>query len=380
MKFKTLDDINVKGKTVLLRIDINTEISKGKARDSPRFKAHAETVKELKKKGAKIVVLAHQSRPGKSDFISLKQHSIILSKYVKIKFVEDVIGEKAFTEIKNLKNGNAILLENVRFLKSEFKGLFGNKMVRFFSKNVDFYVNDAFSLCHRNQASITLLPRKIPNAIGRVLENEINNLDKLKENLKDSVFILGGAKVEDLMYLMSHEKILTTGTLSLLCLIAKGYDLGKEEDILKNDFKHLKTIKKYLVNTINPIDVAVNNNGRKEISLSELPSDKVILDVGRDTIDLYKKEIVNAKAIFVKGVPGVYYEKGFDFGTKEILKAVGNAKGFSVVAGGSSSKAVEKFKVKGINYVSLSGGALVYYLAGKKLKGLEVLKSKKRLK
>ena len=277
-----------------------------------------------------------------------------------------------------MKNGEALLLDNVRFLKDEFNPG-SNKFVNILSQKADIFVIDAFSLCHRSQSSVVSFPKILPSYIGLVMEKELENINKIKEKMKNSLFILGGRKVKDLVPLLKN-KTLSTGTFSLLCLIAKGYNLGKEKEKLKNDLKYLTNIKLHIKNIITPIDLAVSVNGkRKNISVSELPSKYPIYDIGDKTIELYKKEIKNAKAIFFKGSAGKIEEKNFQKGTKELLKAVAKSKAFSVISGGSSGLAIEKSKInkKRFSYISLSGGALTHYLAGEKLPGLEALENGK---
>jgi phosphoglycerate kinase len=370
---KTLDSIDVKGKRVLVRVDLNSTLSGNKVIDGPRFREHAKTIKELIRKGAIVVVLAHQGRPGSKDFVSLKGHAKVLNKYVKIGFVDDVIGRKALMGIEKLGMGEALLLGNVRSVKDEFAPG-NNSIVKAFKGKFDFYVGDAFSIMHRRQTSIVSLPKYILSVIGRVAEMEIKSLEKIKMNLKDSVFVLGGNKPKDVILLINKGKVLTTGTLSLYGLKAKGVKLGKEDSLLR-DRGIVSSVKKNLRGTFVPRDVALSVNGkRKEISVDELPSKYLIWDIGKESVKEYAKVIRNAKAIFFKGVAGLTEKKGFDYGTRELLKVIGNARGFSVVAGGSSSEAVDRFRLRGkINHVSLSGGALVYYLSGKKLPGLEVL-------
>jgi phosphoglycerate kinase len=203
---KTLDDFDFEGKRVLVRSDLNSDVQNGKLLKSERIKEAAITINELKKKEARVVILAHQGRPGDDDFISLKQHCKQLNKYVKVVFVEDIIGKKAEEKIKNLKNGEAILLENVRNLKEEFDTR-ENKLTQFCLRLFDIYVNDAFSVCHRPQASI-LLPKYIKKSCaGRILEREVKALQKLK--LKKTLYILGGAKPKDNIKLLGKNKVLS---------------------------------------------------------------------------------------------------------------------------------------------------------------------------
>ncbi len=373
--FKTLDDVNVKGKVVLVRVDLNSEIAKGRVVLSDRIREHAKTIKELVKKKARVVVLAHQGQPGKRDFISLREHCKLLNRSVKISFVKDVCGELAVREIKELKNGEAILLENVRFEKDEFDSSNDSRIVNVLGKLGDLFVSDAFSLVHRNHASIIGLPRVMKSCIGRVIEKELLNISKIK--MRNALFILGGAKSEDNLLLLRKKKILATGVFSLLCLIAKGHDLGMENRRLKGEVKIVKEIKKNLKNIKMPVDLAIKKKGRrKDMVLDGFPQNSRVLDIGIKTIKMYEKEIMKAKRIFWKGTAGYVENKDFALGTKRLLKAVEKSKAFCVVAGGHSSTAIEQFGIKEnkIGYVSLSGGALIHYLAGKKLPGLEVLR------
>ncbi len=376
MKLKKIKQLNLKDKSVLLRVDFNSDVVKGRVLESDRIKAHSETIKFLLRKKAKVVILAHQGSPKEKDFTSLKKHSKFLNKYVKVKFVKDTIGKKAIKEIKNLQPGKALLLENVRFLKEEFKPGRKNRMVLNLAPWFDYYVNDAFSIAHRNQTSIVSFPKVLPFAIGLVMEEEIKNIKKLKSKLKNCLFILGGKKSKDVIALINKKNVLTTGKLSLLCLIAKGYDLGKENELLKKDMNLIPIIKKNLKHLKVPVDLAISEGGRKDLSIEQFPKRYPIWDIGKETIENYKKEIKKAKTIFFKGSPGVFEFRGFDNGTKELLKAIADSKAFSVIAGGQSSDALKEFNIskKNFGYVSLSGGSLVKYLAGEKLVGLEALK------
>lgn len=373
--FKTLDDVNVKGKRVFVRVDLNSEIIRGNVVLSDRIREHAKTIKELVKRKAKVIVLAHQGQPGKRDFIGLKEHCKLLNKFVKIKFVNDIIGYRAINEIEELKNGEAILLENVRFLNDEFKPCINNKMIMVLGKLGDIFVNDAFSLAHRNHASVVCFPGIMKSCIGRVMEKELKNIEKI--NLKNALFILGGAKTEDNLLLLKKKKILATGVFSLLALMAAGHKLGLEDERLKREKKFVYRIKKALKRIKLPVDLAIRKGGRRrDMVLEGFPQNSRVLDIGKKTIGIYIKEIEKAKSIFWKGTAGYCEDKDFCLGTKMLLKTIEKSKAFCVVAGGHSSTAIEQLGINKnkIGYVSLSGGALIHYLAGKKLPGLEVLK------
>jgi phosphoglycerate kinase len=377
---KTLSDFNFKGKTVLLRTDINSDVHNGKVLLSERIKKSVKTINELKKKKAKVVIIAHQGRPEKSDFKSLKQHARFLNKFVKVKFVNDVIGGRAVKEIKDLKNGNAILLDNIRKEKDEFYPEKGkkNKLFRLLEL-VDIYVNDAFSVCHRNHTSIVLFPKYLKNCAGRLLEEEINALKKIK--IKKALFILGGAKPEDNIKLLKRTNVLACGLFGQMCLIAGGKNLGAQNKYLKKVIKNytgiIRKLKKKLKNVETPIDFAVRIGGnRKELGVDDFPSKYEIFDIGAETIDKYVDKIKKAKIVFMKGPAGYCADKKFCKGTVKLLRAVSKNKGFSLIGGGHLSDAIamSRISLKKFGHISLSGGALLRYVAGEKLVGLKVLK------
>lgn len=370
---KTLRDFNFKGKTVLLRTDLNSDVKNGKVLLSERIKESAKTINYLKEK-AKIVVLAHQGRPGKDDFLSLEQHAKLLNKFTKIKFINDILGKKAEKAIRSLKEGEALLLENIRKEKEEFSPQKENNKLLNLVELTDIYVNDAFSVCHRNEASIVLFPKYMKACAGLLLEKEVNALKKVK--IKNCLFILGGAKPEDNIKLLKGNKVLACGLFGQVCLINKGKKLGEQEKYLKKQKALIKISREKLKNVETPVDFAVKiNNQRVEKDLSEFPNKYEIFDIGSKTIKRYSSEIRKAKAIYMKGPTGDFNVKGFAKGTFSILKAIANNKAFSVIGGGHLSDAIEKSKVQKskFGHISLSGGALLSYIAGEKLPGLEAL-------
>lgn len=380
MKLKTINNFNFKGKKVLLRVDLNSEVINKKVILSDRIIEHAKTIKQLIRKKAKVVVLAYQSRPGEKDFISLKQHAGLLNKYVKIKFVNDIIGKKAVNGIKKLKQGEALLLDNIRFLKEEFKPSIKNKIVKILAPLFDYYISDAFSIVHRNQTSIVSFPKVLKSCVGRTMEKELKNIKKIR--LGRGLFILGGAKPKENILLLDslkgrNNKILTCGLFGQLCLIAKGHNLGAQNKFLQKKLKYIPKLKKLVKYVETPLDLAVKIKGkRKDISVERFPSKYEVFDIGPLTAKKYTKAIKDAKSIFLKGTAGYCEEKQFCTGTKAILKTIERSKAFSVISGGHTLTAIKQLKIKKqkLGYVSLSGGALLNYLAGKKLPGLEALK------
>ena len=399
-KFLTLDDVKVKDKVVLVRVDFNSSVDPKthKILEDARIRAHAETtIKELSDKGAKVVILAHQGRKGDPDFIPLKQHAEILGKILKkpVKYVDDLFGEKAKTAMKSLKSGEILVLENVRTFAGETKDgtpeeQAKTELVKNLAPLADLFVNDAFASAHRAHASIVGFTAVLPSVAGRVMERELKSLSKVLENPeKPCIFILGGAKADDSLeiskYVLDKEianTVLTGGVVGQVFLAAKGVDLGKAnmEYLEKTELTSLlpgikELFRKYPDRIKTPLDLAVEVRGkRKEISVNELPTEYSTYDIGTKTVDDYAKIIKSAKSIVISGPLGVYENKEFSFGTKRILEEVANSKAFSLAGGGHTISALEEFGLtKKISYVSTAGGALIEFLMGKKLPGVVAL-------
>jgi len=376
---KTLNDFNFKGKRVLLRADLNSNVVDGKVLMSERIRRSVRSVKELKRKGARVVVIAHQGQPGKSGFLSLKKHAKLLRKFVKVRFVDEVVGERALKEIGKLKNGEVLLLENVRFEKDEFNVGKGKKNELYKLVDLfDIYVNDAFSVCHREHFSIVGFPKYLKSCAGRLLEEEIKVLKKI--NIKECLHVLGGAKPRDYLVLLKGNKVLACGLFGQSCLVARGKDLGAQNKYLRKeadvDEKFLRKLKLKLKNVETPVDFAVRVKGsRRELKLDEFPSKFEIFDIGSETIEKYVEEIKKAKFIYMKGPVGYFSYRSFDKGTNALLRAVAESRAFSLIGGGHLSDAVFESGInrKKFGHVSLSGGALLKYIGGGRLVGLERL-------
>jgi phosphoglycerate kinase len=376
IKIPFAGDFDLIGKKVLLRVDLNSPIEKNKVVMNDRIEQASKSIKFLQNKKAKVIVIAHQGRPGDSDFCSLEKHIKLLNKFVKIKFVKDIYGKKTKEAISEMRNGNAILLENVRMTKQEFNNSDKNEFVEQLSSACDFYVNDAFSVTHREQASVTGFPKKMKSASGILIKEELEALEKIK--MKNVLYILGGMKAEEnLLFMQKGKKIIVGGLFGQLCMNSNGFKFGKHEKFL--DLKNLDNVKKSTkgIKFIHPVDFAVLENGkRKEISLSDFPNNYEIFDIGEKSMKIFEEEIMNAKAIFMKGPFGYITDQKFLKGTEHILKSISKSKAFTVLGGGHLTTALKK---AGINknkfdHISLSGGALANYVAGKKLPGIEVLK------
>ncbi|EHP88579.1 phosphoglycerate kinase [Methanotorris formicicus] len=398
--FLTLDEFDFDGKTVLLRVDINSpiDLNTGEVLDDTRIKACKKTIEELCNKNARVVILAHQSRPGKKDFTTLEMHAEKLSEVLdrEVRYIDDIFGSYARNAIKNMKDGEIILLENVRFLAEEVlkdwkkwnditpKKQAETHLVKKLYPLCDYFVNDAFAAAHRAQPSLVGFAYYLPMIAGKIMEKELSILRKvLKNPERPCIFVLGGAKADDSIKVMknvlkngSADRVLTTGIVANIFLIAKGYKLGVNEKViedmgLKDQIDVAKELlDKYEDKIITPIDAALNVDGeRKEIDLDlDIEVEYPIHDIGERTIELYSEIIKDAKTIVANGPAGVFENKNFLKGTENILKSIANSKAFSVIGGGHLSAAAELVGVADkIGHISIGGGACLEFLAGEEL-------------
>ncbi|MEM2341738.1 MAG: phosphoglycerate kinase [Candidatus Bathyarchaeia archaeon] len=399
-KFLTLDDFDVKDKVVLVRVDFNSPVDPQtkKIIDDTRIRAHGEaTIKELSERGAKVVILAHQGRPGDPDFIPLEQHAQILGKILgkPLKFVNDVYGEKAKKAIKELKSGEILVLDNVRNFPRETKDAppeehAKSELVANLAPLADLFVNDAFAAAHRSHASIVGFTVLLPSAAGRIMEKELKALSRVMESPeKPCIYILGGAKADDSLRISKYvlenniaDYVLTAGITGHLFLAARGYNLGKPnmELLEKNKLLDLipgikELMDKYPDKIETPVDLAVEVEGkRKEVSVEELPTDYPIYDIGEKTIKKYTELIMKAKSIVFSGPPGVFEREEFRKGTKALFEAMASSKAFSLIGGGHSIAAVQSLGLADkMGYISTAGGALIEFLMGRKLPGVVAL-------
>ena len=393
-KFLTIDDIEVKDKVVLVRVDFNSEVDlkTKKVTSDVRIRAHGEsTIKDLAEKGAKVVILAHQGRKGEPDFIPMKQHAEILEKIINkpVNFVDDLFSEKAQSAIKNMKSGQILVLDNVRGFDGETKKgtpeeHSKTELVRNLAPLADLFVNDAFAAAHRAHVSMVGFTAVLPSAAGRIMERELKSLSKaLEKPEKPCLFIMGGAKADDSLeiskYVLSNniaDTVIAGGVTSQVFLAAKGYNLGEKNMAFLAKKKVVDLIpgirdliQMYPKGIATPEDLALDMNGqRKEISITELPTEYSIFDVGAKTIDKYNQLIKEAKSIVLSGPMGVYEKKEFSIGTKKIFEEIANSDAFSLAGGGHTISALKQFGLSDkISYISTAGGALIEFLMGKKL-------------
>ena len=396
----TIDDYSFKGKTALVRVDFNSPIdprTKG-VLDNTRIKAHGEsTIKELAMKGAKVVVLAHQGRPGDPDFTSLKEHAKILGEILSkpVQYADDLLGEKAQKAIQGLKNGEILVLDNVRsFADEQKKGTpdehAKTELVKKLSPLANVFVNDAFAAAHRAHVSIVGFTSVLPSVAGRIMEREIKALSKVVNNPeKPCVYVLGGAKADDALKISQYvlknkiaDHVLTGGVVGHLFLAAKGVDLGKpnmdflEKKELTQFVPGIRELMKiYDKNIEVPLDLAVDANGKRvEISVDELPTKDPIFDIGAATVKKYSDILKGARSVVVSGPLGVFENKQFSFGTAKTFEAIASSKAFSLVGGGHSIAAVEELGLsRKMSYISTAGGALIEFLMGEQLPGVAAL-------
>ena len=397
---KSIIGVDVKGKTVLFRPDINSPIdSSGKIVNRNRLEKTVPTLKYLSDGGAKIAIIAHQGDTlDYQNLIPMREHAEILSELsgVKVDYIDDVSGDAAIAAIGNLKEGEAILLGNLRYLTEEVstfekdvkltpQQMLNTYLVRRLGGEADIYVNDAFSAAHRNAPSMVAFEELMPSYAGPLFFKEYEALWRVMNCAeKPVVFVLGGAKISDAFGMMGKvlkdgvaDKILTMGVTGVVMRLAEGKKIGKlyekwlsDHDLTVFVDQAKELLKDYKDKFILPVDFAVEENGvRKEVNLDELPlDDKMFLDIGENSIAAFESAIAEAGTIFVNGPAGVYENPIFAEGTRRVWKAVAAAKGYSVIGGGDTVTAASKFvNVADIDYVCTAGGAMVRFLSGKTL-------------
>ncbi len=394
--YLTIDDINIKEKTVLCRLDLNSPMDPmGIILDDSRFRSHNTTLKELE--DSRVVILSHQSRPGKSDFTTMEPHAKLLSKLLRrnVDYIDDIFGSHAIDSIKKMKVGDIILLENTRFYSEESlertpKEHSKTHMVKRLTSVCDIFMNDAFSVSHRSHLSVTGFTETLPCIAGKVMEKEIDSLSRgLSCSERPCVYVLGGAKVDDSIKVTKNvlergcaDRVLVTGVVANVFLAAAGVNIGSANlsFIEKQGYLDQIDIARNLLSRFKkciglPVDVALNKNDeRVEEKVSKLNTELPIHDIGIETMVNFSREISSAKTVVMNGPAGVFENETFALGTNELIKA-GTRSGFSVVGGGHIAAAAEQLGVSSkFSHVSTGGGACIDFLAGEKLPGIEALK------
>lgn len=394
VKVRTLDDFDLVGKTIYLRVDMNCPIDpiSGDIIGTKRIEEVAETLCDMK--DSKVVLASHQGRVGNSDYIGMDKHAAVLENMLdrKVKYIEDVIGVAAQNTIKDLQDGDVLLLDNLRLCAEEnyeFTPHNATKtiMVQRLAKLFDLCVLDSFPSAHRSHPSIVGFPQAIPACAGRIAEREMRNLDEIMTVAKaPHVVVLGGAKVPDrleaIRLLIQNgraDHILLTGVIGNVFMRAQGrirYPLGiKFEDEVVQKAHHL--IGEYPDVFSTPVDVAVSENDmRLEMDVRKLVEGEQIVDVGPKTVEYYSKIIASAGTVFISGPAGNFERESFDVGTRELLRAVSKSMATTIVSGGHLTTALKKYGMDThINHISTAGGALVLYMTGSKLPMIRALEN-----
>ena len=396
-----LEDFEYHGKTVFLRVDINSPVKDGKIISDARFRAVLPTILYLLEHGAKLVIGTHQSKPYKGDYITTEQHAEILSRLLgeEVEYVEDIFGRYARERISALKPGEAIMLENLRFAAEDvfyrsIEECEKTFFVRKLSALIDYVVNDAFAAAHRSQPSLVGFARLKPMIMGFLMEKEVKALKRAYETgEKPRVYVLGGAKVDDSLKVAENvlkrgkaDIILTGGLVGHVFTLAKGFHLGDAnlefmerkgllelvdwaEEILNEFYPYVRT----------PVDFAVDYNGER-VEVDLLSEEKwlfdryPILDIGSRTVEKYREILREARIIVANGPMGVFEREEFAVGTVGVFRAIGESEAFSVVGGGHSIASIYQHNIKGISHVSTGGGAMLNFFAGEKLPVLEAFR------
>jgi len=404
-EFLTLDDVDLAGKTVLVRVDINSPLDPktGRILSDARIREHLATLRDLRE--AKVAVLAHQGRAGKDDCVPLESHAERMGALLgrPVRYVDSLIGKTAQDAIKGLHPGEVIVLENTRFYAEE--DAFSEKSIEKMAKShlvsrlaplAEYFVLDAFAAAHRAQPSIVGFCEALPTVAGRVVERELTMLTRaLNSEERPKIAIFGGIKADDSLAVTRHmlereivDRVLTTGAVGLLFLEAQGVDIGKPtRAVLEKEIEGYgeqvaaaRVALGKLGDRIEvPTDVALNVDGKRvEAPVRELPAAHPVQDIGLGTIGHFAALIAQAKTIIMNGPAGVFELEPFAVGTRELFLAVAESDAFTVIGGGHTVAVAEALGLeRQFDHVSTGGGALINYLAGKPLPLLDALKRSK---
>ena len=394
MNKKTIEDIDVAGKKVIVRVDFNVPFdANGKITDDKRIVGALPTIKYLVGKGAKTILVSHLGRPknGFEDKFSMKPTAVRLSELLGVNVImaKDVIGVDAKSKAAELKAGEVLMLENVRFHKEETKN--DPTFAKELSSLAEIFVNDAFGTAHRAHASTAGLADYLPAVCGFLIKKEIEFMGKALANpARPFVAILGGAKVSDKIAVIENlidkvDTLIVGGGMAYTFLKAKGYNIGTsicEDDKVELAKSLMEKATAKGVNLMLPVDNAIakefsNDSEKKIVASNSMPDGWMGMDIGATTIENFANEIKNAKTVIWNGPMGVFEFPNFATGTKEVAKALAESGSLSIVGGGDSAAAVEQLGYADkITHISTGGGASLEYLEGKVLPGIDVLMNK----
>lgn len=389
----TVKDLDLKGKKVFCRVDFNVPMKNGEVTDDTRIKAALPTITYLSEQGAKVILASHLGRPKgqavdelRLDPVAKRLSGLIGKEVVK---TDSVFGPEVDEAISGLNDGDLLLLENVRFEAGEEKN--DSALAEAFANMADIYVNDAFGAAHRAHASTAGIAEKLPSAAGFLMEKELSVLGKALEN-PDRPFtaIIGGAKVKDKIGVIDNllekvDNLIIGGGLAYTFVKAQGHEIGKsllEEDKIDLAKEFMQKAKEKGVNFVLPEDVVVADDfsedaNKKVVPISEIPSDWEALDIGPKTSEKYAQIVKDSKLVIWNGPMGVFELNAFANGTKAVAEALAETEGYTVIGGGDSAAAVEKFNLaEKMDHVSTGGGASLEFMEGKVLPGVEALSDK----
>jgi phosphoglycerate kinase len=395
LEYLTLENFDLRDKAVLLRLDINAPLdpSNNQLLDDGRIKAAKPTLDALT--DARVAILSHQSRPGRGDFTSLQQHARELQRICsqRVTFIDDVMGPAARDAVKQLRKGEVVVLDNVRFCAEEMLEDKGEKLAKTnlvtrLAPLFDLYVNDAFATAHRAQASLVGFPQVLPAAAGKLMERELSALERLMVNpTHPSTYLLGGAKVEDKVPVIENilatrqaDNVLVGGNVAKVFLKAVDTKLGVSDeedlgDITDEVLKANRILSKYRKRVIMPSDFGTVKDGKRtDTPIKDLPRAGKALDIGPKTVKTFTRLINESKTVVAAGPMGVFEEDGFETGTRAVLESMAQAKAFTVVGGGHMAGYADILGISDqLSHVSTAGGAMLSMLAGEELPAITAL-------
>ena len=393
MNKKTLKDIEVKGKKVFCRVDFNVPMENGEVTDDTRIRAALPTINYLLEQGARLILATHLGRP-KGEVVEelrlqpvAKRLSNLLHK--EVAKTATVYGPEVDEAIASLTDGDVLLLENVRFEKGEEKN--DPQLIEAFANMADIYVNDAFGTAHRAHASTAGVAEKLPAVAGFLMEKEIAVLGKALANPeRPFTAIIGGSKVKDKInvienFLEKVDNLIIGGGLACTFLKAKGYEIGNsllEEDKIDLAKSFMEKAEEKGVNFYIQTDAVIadafsKDANVKNVAANEIPEGWMCLDIGKETAATYRDVILNSKLVVWNGPMGVFEMEPFASGTKTVAQALADTDGYTVIGGGDSAAAVEKFGLADkMDHVSTGGGASLEFMEGKQLPGVHALDDK----
>ncbi|WP_087972617.1 phosphoglycerate kinase [Oceanobacillus rekensis] len=393
MNKKTLQDLDLKGKKVFCRVDFNVPLKDGEITDDTRIKAALPTINYLTEQGAIVILASHLGRPKgqaveelRLDPVAKHLSNLIGKDVVK---TDTVYGEEVNQAIGQLNEGDILLIENVRFESGEEKN--DPELVQAFAEMADLYVNDAFGAAHRAHASTTGIAEKLPAAAGYLMEKEIAALgNALNDPKRPFTAIIGGAKVKDKINVIDNllekvDNLIIGGGLAYTFVKAQGHEVGKsllEEDKIDLANQFIEKAKDKGVNFVLPVDVVVADDfsetaNTKIVDIDQIPADWEALDIGPKTREAYSQIVAESKLIIWNGPMGVFELNPFAGGTKAVAESLAETEGYSIIGGGDSAAAVEKFDLASeMDHVSTGGGASLEFMEGKVLPGVAALDDK----